>query len=119
MRRYPTLENPARVASDDGLQTPVLGRAAWGADGRSVLHASADSLIRVTLDLSGERARVVSRSALLWLGRGHVKISDRHPTDGRLLQWVQTAAEAAPGPTKLLLIANFDREIRRIMGVGR
>jgi len=120
VRRYPTLENPERVASDDGLQTPVLGRAAWSADGRSVFFVSArDSLILVTLDLSGAQARVVSRSALLWLGRGHVAIADRHPSDGRLLQWVRVGAEAAPRPTKLVLIANFDREIRRIMGEGR
>jgi serine/threonine-protein kinase len=120
VRRYPTLENPVRVASDSGLETPVQGRAAWSADGRSVLYVSArDSLIRVTLDLSGAQARVVSRSALLWLGRGHVGITDRHPTDGRLLQWVHVGAEAAPRPTKLVLIANFDREIRRIMGEGR
>ena len=121
VRRYPTLENPVRVASDRRLGRPVQGRAAWSADGRSVFYVSAqDSLIRVTLDLSGAQARVVSRSALFWLGGDHHRITDRHPTDGRLLEWVSVRiALTAPRPAKLVLIANFDREIRRIMGEGR
>jgi serine/threonine-protein kinase len=120
VRRYPSLENPVRVTSgDDFKNPPVLGRAVWSADGQSVFYVSKqDSLVRVTLDLSGERARVVSRTAVLGLGNNHDEITDRHPTDGRLLQWVIAGAEAEQAPPKLILIVNFDQEIRRIMGEG-
>ncbi len=119
VRRYPSLENPVRVATPGAGRFNVMGRAAWGAEGRSVYYESAqDSLVRVTLDLSGDRARVVSQSAVLGLGRGHNEITDRHPTNGRLLQWVDAGADAEPAPPKLILIVNFDQVIRRVMAEG-
>jgi hypothetical protein len=120
VRRYPSLGNPVRLARPGAGRRAVIGRAAWSADGRSVFYESAqDSLIRVTLDLTGDRARVVSQSAVLGLGRGHIEISDRHPTNGRLLQWVLVGADSVPAPPKLVLIVNFDQVIRRIMREGR
>jgi serine/threonine-protein kinase len=120
VRRYPSLANPVRIASGDDLYGGVLGRAVWSADGRSIFYKSEqDSLIRVTLDLSGERARIVSRSAVLGLGKNHDMITDRNPTDGRLLEWVTVGADSAQAPPQLILIVNFDQEIRRIMGAAR
>jgi hypothetical protein len=120
VRRYPSLENPVRVAKPGAGRSDVIGRAAWSADGRSVFYETAqDSLIRVALDLSGDRARVVSQSAVLDLGRAHEEITDRHPTNGRLLEWVVVGADSVPARPKLVLIVNFDQVIRRIMREGR
>ena len=116
VRRYPSLDNPVRVVAAADLGKPVVGRAVWSRDGRSVFYQFRDSLFRVTLDLSGERARVVSRAAVLALGSDNDEITDRHPTDGRLLQWVVVRADSSgPAMPKLVLIVNFDQEIRRIM----
>ncbi|MDQ8165732.1 MAG: protein kinase [Gemmatimonadota bacterium] len=120
VRRFPSLENPVRVAQPGEGWADVIGRAAWSADGRSVYYESAqDSLIRVALDLSGDRARVVSQSAVLALGRGHVQFADRNPKTGRLLEWTVAGVDSLPERPKLILIVNFDQVIRRIMREGR
>jgi hypothetical protein len=65
------------------------------------------------------RDRASSRDPLFGLGSNHVEITDRHPTDGRWLQWVDTGPELATVQSKLIMIVNFDQVIRRIMGEGR
>lgn len=120
VRRYPSFANPVRIASGDDVGDRVRGRAGWSADGQSVFYVSAkDSLVRVTLDLSGEAARVVSRVGVLALGSSNDEITDRHPTNGRLLQWVVAEPERETGPSTLIMIVNFDQVIRRIMGQVR
>ncbi len=120
VRRYPSLDNPVRIVAAEDFGTEVLGRAVWSRDGRSVFYESRDTLFRVALDLSRERARVVSRTAVLALGSDHIEVTDRHPTDGRLLQWAVAGADSSGSAVpELVLIVNFDQEIRRIMGAAR